>query len=71
MKRNPGMIDVQENAMDLSNMIFGVDLRQGMGKDANAGMFIRQYMTPKNKAGLMSAEAQKFSATHPPPKNKN
>ena len=55
----------QENAMDLSNMIFGVDLKQGTGKNANAGIFIRQYMTPKNKADMMSAEAQKYSALHP------
>lgn len=66
----------QENAMDLSNMIFGVDLKQSMGKNANAGIFIRQFQTPKNKAGLMSAqagmmsaEAQKHAALHHSPKN--
>ena len=35
-----GMVSA-ENAMDLSNMIFGLDLKQGMGKEANAGQFSR------------------------------
>lgn len=56
----------QQNAMDLSNMIFGVDLKQSIGKDANASIFNKQFVTPKNKAGLMAAEAQKTRALHPP-----
>lgn len=56
----------QQNAMDLSNMIFGVDLKQGSGKDANASIFNKQYVTPKNKADLVSAEAQRTRALHPP-----
>lgn len=35
-----GMVSA-ENAMDISNMIFGLDLKQGMGKEANAGQFSR------------------------------
>jgi hypothetical protein len=57
----------QQNAMDLSNMIFGVDLKQGAGKDAGASIFAKQFVTPKNKAGLIAAEAQKTRALHPPP----
>jgi hypothetical protein len=35
-----GMVSA-DNAADLSNMIFGLDLKQGMGKEANAGQFSR------------------------------
>jgi hypothetical protein len=56
----------QQNAMDLSNMIFGVDLKQGVGKDANASIFAKQFMTPKNKADLIAAEAQKTRSLQQP-----
>lgn len=49
-----GMVSA-ENAMDLSNMIFGLDLKQGVGKNANAGPFSKAYLTPKNKVDMVSA----------------
>ena len=49
-----GMVS-SENAMDISNMIFGLDLKQGAGKEANAGQFSKAFMTPKNKTDFISA----------------
>lgn len=51
-----------ENAMDISNMIFGLDLQQGIGKKANAGIFNKTFSTPKNKAALMSAARNSSSS---------
>jgi hypothetical protein len=64
----------QQNAMDLSNMIFGIDLKQGIGKDANAGNIgSSMFMTPKNKTDMVSAEAQMRSSMmkKPPSSKKN
>lgn len=46
-----------ENAADLSNMVTGLDMQQGAGKQSNAGQFSKAYVTPKNKIGMMSAAA--------------
>lgn len=46
-----------ENAADLSNMVLGLDMKQGMSKQANAGQFAKAHVTPKNKMGIMSASA--------------
>lgn len=52
-----------QNAMDLSNMIFGVDLKQGIGKDANAGLVgSSMFTTPQNKVSMISAEAHRISS---------
>ena len=44
-----------ENAMDISNMLLGVTLKQATGKDASAGQFSRAYITPSNKKDLIVA----------------
>ena len=50
----------QQNAMDISNMIFGIDLSQAMGKKATAGAVgSSQFLTPKNKADFLSIEVQR------------
>lgn len=46
-----------ENAADLSNMVLGLDMKQGMGKQASAGQFSKAFVTPKNKISMMSAAA--------------
>ena len=51
-----GMVSA-ENAMDISNMLFGLDLKQGVGKAANAGQFSKTFVTPKNKVDMVSAES--------------
>jgi hypothetical protein len=52
--------------MDISNMIFGIDLRQGIGKEANAGRIgASMFMTPKSKTEMISAEAQRKKAMMP------
>lgn len=48
-----------DNAMHLSNMILGIDLKQGMGVEANAGQFSRAFITPSNKKDLIAAAAKK------------
>lgn len=52
-----------ENAADLSNMVTGLDMKQSVGKQANAGQFSKAFMTPKNRIGMMSATAS-VEATH-------
>jgi hypothetical protein len=48
-----------DNAMHLSNMILGIDLKHGMGVEANAGQFSRAFITPANKKDLIAAAAKK------------
>lgn len=40
-----GVIE-HNNAMEISNMLLGMELKQGAGKTANAGGASKQYMTP-------------------------
>lgn len=46
-----------DNAMDLSNMLLGMDLKQNMGKEANAGQFSRAFITPSHRKDLIVSEA--------------
>lgn len=41
-----------DNAMHLSNLILGTDIKHGCGRDANAGQFSRMFVTPENKQKL-------------------
>lgn len=45
-----------ENAMDLSNMLLGMDLKQSAGKEANAGQFSRAFITPSRRKDLILAQ---------------
>lgn len=53
-----------DNAVQLSNMLLGVDLRHFAGSKANAGPFAKTFMTPGNKKDLIVAQsaAQKAAA---------
>lgn len=50
-----GVIE-HSNAMEISNMLLGVELKQGAGKKASAGLFSKQYMTPAQKLDKFNAE---------------
>lgn len=43
------------DAMLLSNMLLGVDLKQGTGKAPSAGQFSRAFVTPSHKKDLIVA----------------
>lgn len=46
-----------ENAMDLSNMLLGMDLKQNTGKEASAGQFSRAFITPSHRKDLLLSQA--------------
>ncbi len=52
-----------DNAMNLSNMVLGLDLQQGMGVSANAGQFSRAFVTPSNKKDLIMADKARKTST--------
>jgi hypothetical protein len=61
MLLDSGVVSV-DNAMQISNMLLGVDLREGGGAKANAGRFTQAYMTPSNKKDAIMAQASILSA---------
>jgi hypothetical protein len=61
MLLNAGVVST-ENAMQISNMLLGVDLQQGAGARANAGKFSQAFMTPGNRKDASMAQAALESA---------
>ena len=59
-----GMVSV-ENAMDLSNMIFGLDLKQSVGKAVSDGRLSSAFVTPKNRGIVSSASTAVVSKASP------
>jgi hypothetical protein len=54
-----------DNAMQISNMLLGVDLQQGAGARATAGAGAgKTFMTPANRKDMVVAEAALHSAKH-------
>lgn len=45
-----------DNAIHVSNMLLGIELKHGAGVDVNAGQFSRAFITPSHKRDLITAQ---------------